>query len=85
MSNQNPPLQACRTCEHGRNLHADMQPHADGIHIIQPICGKKHAPGYNLPTHEHDDQHGFYRHCLDWQCRAEVIDADAIDGEGAAT
>lgn len=72
MSVSTPPLQACRTCEHGRNIRR--------ISGALGICDLKHETIYRLPEHEYDDQHGYHRHCADWQCRAEVIDAEEVTG-----
>ena len=65
------PLQACRTCEHGRNLYQNRPPL---MHVAR--CDKNLITQYRFPRHEQDDQHGFYRHCADWKCRTEVIDAE---------
>ena len=66
-----PPLQACRTCEHGRKLLL--------YKVAHPYCGENHQPTYAPPSHEHDDQHGFHRHCADFVMREEIIDADEED------
>lgn len=71
MSVSIPPLHACRTCEHGRDLHRECD--------SRPFCTAHHQPVYHLPEHEHDDQHGFHRHCESFVMRAEIIDADEED------
>ena len=71
-----PPLQACRICEHGRKLH-ELKNRASET---RARCEANHLPAYRQPEHEHDDQHGYHRHCADFKMRAEVIDADEEDG-----
>jgi hypothetical protein len=73
MNVSKPPLHACRTCEHGRELIPK------GIRQAMPQCEAGHYPHYRYPEHEHDDQHGFYHHCPDHVQRAEIIDADKED------
>ncbi len=70
MSVSTSPLQACRTCEHGRELYQAR------VTETRAFCPKGHFVRYRFPEHENDDQHGFYRHCADHHQRAEVIDAD---------
>ena len=73
MSVSTPPLQACRTCDHGRNIRR--------VSGALGLCDLKHETLYRIPEHEHDDQGGYYRECADHVQRAEVIDAE----EEAAT
>ena len=76
MSVTTPPLQACRTCEHGRNLYGLKA----RVSATRGECDLGHYPAYRKPEHEHDDQHGYHWHCADWKCRAEVIDAEEVTG-----
>ena len=69
-----PPLHACRTCEHGRELYERRA--CGGL----SVCAKGYEVLYRFPEHEHDDQHGFYRECADHEHRAEVIDAEEVTG-----
>ena len=74
MSVSTPQLQACRTCEHGRELYERR------VSGGASVCAKGWLVLYRFPEHEHDDQHGFYRECADHEQRAEVVDGEEVSG-----
>jgi hypothetical protein len=74
MSVSTPPLQACRTCEHGRELYSRR------VSGGASVCAKGWLVLYRFPTHEQDDQHGFYRECEDHEQRSEVLNGEEVKG-----
>jgi len=74
MSVSTPPLQACRTCENGRELYSRR------VSGGASVCAKGWLVLYRFPKHEDDDQHGFYRECADHEQRSEVINSEEVTG-----